>query len=76
MLYEVITELMMPGKKHVLPNLDALLEKLNNDLQGFADSITQHYLSRIETEKQLNGQFEGKGYPVAGAMVGTVNNEI
>ncbi|WP_035238246.1 circularly permuted type 2 ATP-grasp protein [Desulfobacter vibrioformis] len=65
-------ELMILGEKHVLPNLDALLEKLNNDLQGLADSITQHYLSRIETEKQLNGQFEGKGYPVAG----TVNNEI
>jgi len=65
-------ELMILGEKHVLPNLDALLEKLNNDLQGLADSITQHYLSRIETEKQLNGQFEGKGYPV----VGTVNNEI
>ncbi|WP_020587839.1 circularly permuted type 2 ATP-grasp protein [Desulfobacter curvatus] len=65
-------ELMTLGQKHVLPNLDTLLEKLNNDLQEFADSITQHYLSRIETEKQLNGQFENKGIPV----VGMVNNEI
>ncbi|WP_287126574.1 circularly permuted type 2 ATP-grasp protein [Desulfobacter sp.] len=69
-------ELMILGKKHVLPNLDALLKKLNKELQGLADSITQHYLSRIETEKQLNGQFAGKGYPVVGAVVGTVNNEI
>ncbi|WP_321492202.1 circularly permuted type 2 ATP-grasp protein [uncultured Desulfobacter sp.] len=65
-------ELMVFGKAHILPNLNALLEKLNNDLQGLADSITQHYLSRIETEKQLNGQYEGTGYPVVGA----VNNEI
>jgi uncharacterized circularly permuted ATP-grasp superfamily protein/uncharacterized alpha-E superfamily protein len=69
-------ELMMLGEKHVLPNLDTLLEKLNNDLQGLADSITQHYLSRIETEKQLNGQFEGMGLPVAGIMGGAVHNEI
>ena len=60
----------------MLPNLDTLLEKLNNDLQSLADSITQHYLSRIETEKQLNGQFEGKGFPVAGTVDGAVNNEI
>lgn len=64
--------LMQPGERHVLPNLETLLEKLNKDLQRLADSITQHYLSRIETEKQLNGQFEGKGYSVAGM----VNNEI
>lgn len=66
-------ELMTLGEKHVLPNLDTLLEKLNNGLQNFADSITQHYLSRIETEKQLHGQFVGKGFPV---VPGTVNNEI
>ncbi|WP_320044617.1 circularly permuted type 2 ATP-grasp protein [uncultured Desulfobacter sp.] len=65
-------ELMKPGEKDVLPNLEVLLEKLNKDLERLADSITQHYLSRIETEKQLNGQFEGKGYPVAEM----VNNEI
>lgn len=65
-------ELMIPGEKHVLPNLETLLEKLNKDLEHLADSITQHYLSRIETEKQLNGQFVGKGFPVAGM----VNNEI
>jgi hypothetical protein len=67
---------MVLGQTHVLPNLDTLLEKLNNDLQGLADSISRHYLSRIETEKQLNGQFEGKGLPVAGILGGTVNNEI
>jgi uncharacterized alpha-E superfamily protein len=69
-------ELMKRGEKHVFPNLDTLLEKLNKDLQGLADSITQHYLSRIETEKQLNGQFEGTGLPVMGIMGGAVNNEI
>ena len=46
-----------------------VLKKLNNDLQRLVDSISRHYLSRIETEKQLNGQFEGKGFPAARTTV-------
>ncbi len=78
-------ELMTLGEKPVLPNLEAFLERINKGLQDLADSITQHYLSRIETEKQLKGQAAPKapvqsvaGRTGVGPAItdGAVNREI
>ncbi|MFH1153119.1 MAG: circularly permuted type 2 ATP-grasp protein [Pseudomonadota bacterium] len=41
-----------------LPELTRLLAKMNAGIQELANAITQHYLSRIETEQQLRHGFE------------------
>ena len=38
--------------------LNALLKRLNDAIKTLANQITQHYLSRVETEKQLRNAFE------------------
>jgi uncharacterized alpha-E superfamily protein len=48
-----IRELMEMPPDGSLPRLQALLVRLNSGLQDLTGSITQHYLSKIETEKQL-----------------------
>lgn len=48
-----IRELMEMTREGDLPNLHHLLDLLSDGTQDLANTITQHYLSRIETEKQL-----------------------
>jgi uncharacterized circularly permuted ATP-grasp superfamily protein/uncharacterized alpha-E superfamily protein len=48
-----IRELMEMSPDGSLPELHTLLTRLNTGLQDLTGSITQHYLSKIETEKQL-----------------------
>lgn len=45
--------LMEKGPDGGLPNLVHILEQIHSGIEQLADTITQHYLSRIETEKQL-----------------------
>jgi len=56
-----IRELMEKTGEGELNRLNQLLERLDKGILALANHITQHYLSRIETEKQL-GNF---GNPVA-----------
>ncbi len=48
-----IQDLMEMTRDGTLPNLTQLLDRLNTGIQELATTITQHYLSRTETEKQL-----------------------
>ncbi|MBF0469324.1 MAG: circularly permuted type 2 ATP-grasp protein, partial [Desulfamplus sp.] len=48
-----IRELMSADIDGARPKLNHLLDFLKNGLQRLSNQITQHYLSRIETEKQL-----------------------
>lgn len=41
-----------------MPQLNQLLERLHKGIKDLGKQITQHYLSRIETEKQLRNAFE------------------
>lgn len=41
-----------------MPQLNQLLERLHKGIKDLGTQITQHYLSRIETEKQLRNAFE------------------
>jgi uncharacterized circularly permuted ATP-grasp superfamily protein/uncharacterized alpha-E superfamily protein len=41
-----------------MPQLNQLLERLYKGIKDLGKQITQHYLSRIETEKQLRNAFE------------------
>ncbi len=45
--------LMEKGPDGGLPNLVHILEQIKSGVEQLADTVTQHYLSRIETEKQL-----------------------
>ncbi len=56
-----IRELMEMTQKGDVPKLKHLLELLDSGIKNLADQITQHYLSRIETEKQLRNFFEEQG---------------
>ena len=53
-----IGELMEMHSDGSLPKLAALLEGLKAGIQDLAGCITQHYLSKIETEKQLKNLME------------------
>ncbi|MBA3008632.1 MAG: circularly permuted type 2 ATP-grasp protein [Proteobacteria bacterium] len=46
-----------------LPKLSELLTRLNTGLGDLTDSITQHYLSKIETEKQLKNLMDDPAHP-------------
>lgn len=46
------------GQTPVFPHLKTLIDHLSSGVQALANQITQHYLSRIETEKQLRNAFE------------------
>ena len=48
-----IDELMAISRKGSFDVIDRLLGDLKKGIQEFADLITQHYFSRVETEKQL-----------------------
>ncbi|MBF0303041.1 MAG: circularly permuted type 2 ATP-grasp protein [Desulfamplus sp.] len=53
-----IKELMQIKEDGTIPKLSNLLELLKKGIQNLAEQITQHYLSRIKTEKQLQNFFE------------------
>ncbi|MBF0242342.1 MAG: circularly permuted type 2 ATP-grasp protein [Desulfamplus sp.] len=53
-----IKELMEINRDGTIPKLNNLIELIKNGVQQLANQITQHYLSRIETEKQLRNFFE------------------
>jgi uncharacterized circularly permuted ATP-grasp superfamily protein/uncharacterized alpha-E superfamily protein len=53
-----ISELMEMTRKGSLPKLNQLLEQLKKGLQALSNQITLHYLTRVETEKQLRNLLE------------------
>jgi uncharacterized alpha-E superfamily protein len=53
-----IRELMEMTEDGDLPQLQMLLDRQGKGLQELASAITQHYLSKIETEKQLKNVME------------------
>lgn len=56
-----IQELMEMTREGTRPKLLHQLERLNTGIKELANTITQHYLSRIETEKQLRNVLENPG---------------
>ncbi len=56
-----IKELMEMTQEGFRPKLQQFLELLDNGTKELANTITQHYLSRIETEKQLKNFLDDPG---------------
>jgi uncharacterized circularly permuted ATP-grasp superfamily protein/uncharacterized alpha-E superfamily protein len=56
-----VRELMDPTHKGKSLRLNQLLELLNSGIQQLANAITERYLSRIETEKQLKNSMADPG---------------
>ncbi|SLM32407.1 hypothetical protein MTBBW1_710007 [Desulfamplus magnetovallimortis] len=52
-----IKELMSMTQEGNIPGLTEMLEFMKKGIQELGNQITQHYLSRIETEKQLRNSF-------------------
>jgi uncharacterized circularly permuted ATP-grasp superfamily protein/uncharacterized alpha-E superfamily protein len=55
-----ISHLMAMNEAGDLPRLYQLLNRLKKGIQALGDQITQHYLSRIETEQQMRISFDTK----------------
>jgi uncharacterized alpha-E superfamily protein len=53
-----IPHLMAVNQTGGLPRLHQLLTRLKKGIQALGDQITQHYLSRIETEQQMRISFD------------------
>ncbi|MEX1299464.1 MAG: alpha-E domain-containing protein, partial [Desulfotignum sp.] len=57
-----ISHLMAMNQAGELPRLFQLLKRLKKGIQSLGDQITQHYLSRIETEQQMRISFDTDGF--------------
>jgi len=59
-----ISNLMAMNQAGELPQLYQILKRLKKGIQALGDQITQHYLSRIETEQQMRISFDTDGVVV------------
>jgi uncharacterized alpha-E superfamily protein len=63
-----ISHLMAMNQAGELPRLYQLLKRLKKGILALGDQITQHYLSRIETEQQMRISFDTKEGADAAAL--------
>ena len=65
-----ISHLMEMNPAGELSRLYPLLKRLKKGIQALGDQITQHYLSRIETEQQMRISLDTEGFDDAAALEG------
>jgi uncharacterized alpha-E superfamily protein len=65
-----ISHLMEMNPAGELSRLYPLLKRLKKKIQSLGDQITQHYLSRIETEQQMRISLDAEAFDDAAAMEG------
>ena len=63
-----ISHLMAMNQAGELPRLYQLLKRLKKGIQTLGDQITQHYLSRIETEQQMRISLDTDAFDDAASM--------